>query len=71
MHEKVAGSLRGAWGRKRWPPLYRAGSRSLLAQHHEVEWQRRTEFKEPEHKKVDWLREHCIRDWDGHEMCRR
>jgi len=39
--------------------------------HHEVEWQNRSEFKEAEHNKPDWLRGHCIRDWDGHEMCRR
>lgn len=40
-------------------------------QHHEVQWQGRTEFKAPEQQRPDWLREHCIRDWDGHELCRR
>jgi hypothetical protein len=39
--------------------------------HHDVQWQARSEFKEAEHSKPDWLRAHCIRDWDGHEMCRR
>jgi hypothetical protein len=39
--------------------------------HHEVEWQNRSEFKEAEHRKPEWLREHCIRDWSGHELCRR
>jgi len=39
--------------------------------HHDVQWQSRTEFKEPEHQKTDWLRDHCIRNWDGKEMCRR
>ena len=39
--------------------------------HREVEWQSRSEFKEAEHGKPEWLREHCIRDWDGHELCRR
>jgi len=40
-------------------------------QHHEVQWRGRTEFKAPEQQRPDWLREHCIRDWDGHELCRR
>jgi hypothetical protein len=39
--------------------------------HHEVEWQERGTFRGPDFEKRDWLREHCIRDWDGHEMCRR
>ena len=39
--------------------------------HHDVEWQERTTFKDPAFGKPEWLREHCIRDWDGHEMCRR
>jgi hypothetical protein len=40
-------------------------------QHKEVDWQSRTEFKAPEQQRPDWLREHCVRDWDGHELCRR
>jgi hypothetical protein len=40
-------------------------------EHHEVQFQPRTAFPEPEHQQAAWLREHCIRDWDGHEMCRR
>jgi hypothetical protein len=39
--------------------------------HHDVEWQDRATFKDPASAKTDWLRDHCIRDWDGHEMCRR
>lgn len=39
--------------------------------HHDVEWQSRSEFKEPEFKKPEWQREHCIRDWGGKELCRR
>jgi hypothetical protein len=39
--------------------------------HHDVEWQNRAEFKDPAQKQTGWLRDHCIRDWDGHEMCRR
>jgi hypothetical protein len=39
--------------------------------HHEVHWQSRTEFKDPAQSKPDWLRGHCIRDWDGHELCRK
>jgi hypothetical protein len=39
--------------------------------HHEVQWQERKTFKEPEYQKPDWLGEHCIRDWAGKELCRR
>jgi hypothetical protein len=39
--------------------------------HHQVQWQPRTAFPEPEHQQPAWLREHCIKDYDGHEMCRR
>jgi hypothetical protein len=39
--------------------------------HKEVEWQNRSEFKEAEHQKPEWMREHCIRDWGGKELCRR
>jgi hypothetical protein len=39
--------------------------------HHDAEWQNRSEFKGSEFTKNDWLRDHCIRDWSGHEMCRR
>ncbi len=40
-------------------------------EHRESQWQARTEFREPQHQEPAWLREHCIRDWDGHELCRR
>jgi hypothetical protein len=39
--------------------------------HHELEWRNRSEFREVEHSKPEWLREHRIRDWDGHELRRR
>ena len=39
--------------------------------HREVEWENRSEFKEAEHRKPEWLRDHCIRDWAGKELCRR
>ena len=38
--------------------------------HHDVEWRNRTEFREAEHRKPEWLREHCVRDWAGKELCR-
>jgi hypothetical protein len=39
--------------------------------HQDVEWQRREEFREAEHRRGEWLRDHCVRDWSGHELCRR
>jgi hypothetical protein len=39
--------------------------------HHEVEWQDRATLKGPDYAKPDWLRGHCIRDWDGKELCRK
>ena len=39
--------------------------------HHDVEWQERSTFRAPEFTKPEWLHEHCIRDWDGKELCRR
>jgi hypothetical protein len=58
-----AGSLSFAPSAHAEDPYWRA--------HKEVEWQNRTEFKEAEHQKPDWLREHCVRDWGGKELCRR
>lgn len=37
----------------------------------ESEWRRREEFREQEHRKVEWQREHCVRNWQGQEYCRR
>jgi hypothetical protein len=39
--------------------------------HHEVQWQERKEFREPEFQKNEWLGDHCIRNWSGKELCRR
>jgi hypothetical protein len=38
--------------------------------HAEGEWRDRREFKESEHRRVDWQRQHCVRDWQGKEFCR-
>lgn len=35
------------------------------------EWRRRAEFREIEHRRWEWRREHCVRDWHGEEFCRR
>ena len=37
----------------------------------EAEWRRRSEFRETEYRRAEWLRDHCVRDWSGHEFCRR
>jgi hypothetical protein len=38
--------------------------------HPEGEWRDRHEFRE-EARREDWLRDHCVRDWNGGEYCRR
>ena len=38
--------------------------------HEEAEWRRRSEWREAQHNRVEWLRDHCVRDWSGHEYCR-
>ena len=35
------------------------------------EWRRRTEFREEEHRRMEWRRAHCVRDYRGQEYCRR
>jgi len=39
--------------------------------HPEAEWRERHEFREAEHSRAEWLRDHCVRDWNGGEYCRR
>ena len=39
-------------------------------QHHDGEWRDRGEFRETEHRRVEWQRDHCVRDWSGHAFCR-
>jgi hypothetical protein len=39
--------------------------------HHDAEWQSRSELKDAQYHKSEWLRDHCVRDWGGHELCRR
>jgi hypothetical protein len=39
--------------------------------HHEGEWRERREFREHEYQRDAWLRDHCVRDWNGGEYCRR
>ncbi len=47
------------------------GQGAYWRQHHdEAEWRRRSEFREAEHNRAEWLRDHCVRDWGGHEYCR-
>ena len=47
------------------------GQQPYWQTHHENEWQERREFREEEHQKQEWQREHCVRDWSGRELCRR
>lgn len=37
----------------------------------EDEWRRRSEYREEEHRRMDWRRAHCVRDYRGEEYCRR
>ena len=37
----------------------------------EDEWRRREEYREEAHRREDWARSHCVRDWQGQEYCRR
>jgi hypothetical protein len=39
-------------------------------QHQEGEWRRREEFHEAQHRRREWQRDHCVRDWNGREFCR-
>ena len=39
--------------------------------HPNSEWQARREFRDREYRREAWLRDHCVRDWTGHEYCRR
>ncbi len=34
------------------------------------EWRRRAEFREAEHRRWEWRRAHCVRDYRGQEFCR-
>jgi hypothetical protein len=40
-------------------------------EHKDLKWEPRTAFHEPEYQQRAWLADHCTRDRDGHEMCRR
>ena len=35
------------------------------------DWQARRDFREHEYQRESWLRDHCVRDWNGREYCRR
>ena len=39
--------------------------------HHDSDWDARHEFGEREVKQLIWAREHCVREWNGGEYCRR
>jgi hypothetical protein len=36
----------------------------------DAEWRDRRQFREPEHRRVEWRHDHCVRDWRGSEFCR-
>jgi hypothetical protein len=48
-----------------------AGHEPYWRSHNESAWERRSEFHEAEHRRPEWLREHCVREWNGQEVCRR
>jgi hypothetical protein len=35
------------------------------------DWQSRGEFRGDQYQKEAWSHDHCVRDWQGHEYCRR
>jgi len=35
-----------------------------------AEWRRRHEFREEAFRRRDWVRSHCVRDWQGGQYCR-
>jgi hypothetical protein len=35
------------------------------------EWRRREDFRSEEHRREEWQRDHCVRNWQGQEYCRR
>lgn len=37
----------------------------------ESEWRRREEFREQEHRRAEWQHDHCVRNWQNQEYCRR
>jgi hypothetical protein len=48
-----------------------AGPHAYWRGDHDADWRRRSEFREAEYRRAEWLRDHCVRDWSGHEFCRR
>src|SRR5471032_2432260 len=48
-----------------------AGPHPYWRDNRDAEWRERSEFREAEFRRHDWLRDHCVRDWSGHEFCRR
>jgi hypothetical protein len=38
--------------------------------HDEAQWRRREEFREAQHNRREWQRDHCVRDWEGRPYCR-
>jgi hypothetical protein len=39
--------------------------------HNDSEWRERRDFREHEFQRDAWLRDHCVRGWNGGEYCRR
>jgi hypothetical protein len=48
-----------------------AGQSPYWRENRDAEWRERREFRESEYRRNEWLRDHCVRDWSGHEYCRR
>jgi hypothetical protein len=46
------------------------GQQPYWRDHREGEWRDRREFHEAENRRVEWQRDHCVRDWGGHAYCR-
>ncbi len=46
------------------------GPQPYWREHRDEEWRDRREFREAQHHRVEWQRDHCVRDWSGHEFCR-
>ena len=35
------------------------------------DWQARRAYREREYQREAWVRDHCVRDWNGEAYCRR
>jgi hypothetical protein len=46
------------------------GPQPYWREHREGDWRDRREFHDPENRRAEWQRDHCVRDWGGHVFCR-